>query len=517
MNMEAGVQCRCHRWPMSWSIVTTLIVFHMPASTNAFGITLKNIVRRSTSPDLERISLVSVHHTSSTNLLYRKEEGWSTFNDDLPVHSFENTNMTEPTNSKASRAMTKRTRNCHQRMWERYYRRLKRFNKMHKKSQVRQKYASNPSLNEWVTTQRQLFMTGKLSLEQVAMLNKLKFDWSPGRQRPWSARFEELKQFQSQEGHCVVPKRKNKGLHHWVNMQRSQYNSLRAGKKSYMTQERIAALTSIGFRFEPRRPGNSIWKAHLEQLREYMEKHGNCWVPHNDTTYEQLARWVSRQRIAYSRFRRGKPSSLTAERVATLRELGFVWSVKDYVWNQKLQQYRQISQQHSNHNSTVGQDLARWMKTQKREFIKYQNKIRSSLTEDRIKALRSANFPLEDPNHVAYTSWLERFEQLRAYKEENGSCHIPQRYTANPQLALFVKAQRYHYQRMIEGKKCSITPERVEMLDSIGFEWKAPPFSRGLQRKSFQKDANDQTPFNPIDHDTFLRDAWRKRFQRYND
>jgi len=54
--------------------------------------------------------------------------------------------------------------------------------------------------------------------------------------------------------------------------------------------------------------------------------------------------------------------------------------------------------------------------------------------------------------------------------------------TANPQLGTWVHTQRRQYKLMIEGKKSSMTQEKAQALDSIGFFWAAKPSSRSVNR-----------------------------------
>ena len=50
---------------------------------------------------------------------------------------------------------------------------------------------------------------------------------------------------------------------------------------------------------------------------------------------------------------------------------------------------------------------------------------------------------------------------------------VPQRYQSNPQLGTWVHTQRRQYKLMKEGKKSSMTEEKVKDLDAMGFEWEA--------------------------------------------
>jgi hypothetical protein len=72
-------------------------------------------------------------------------------------------------------------------------------------------------------------------------------------------------------------------------------------------------------------------------------------------------------------------------------------------------------------------------------------------------------------NHSS--AWNERFNELLEYKKHNGDCLVPQRYPQNPQLGVWVNKQRAEYKLFKEGKKSSMTKERIQALESVGFIW----------------------------------------------
>ena len=68
--------------------------------------------------------------------------------------------------------------------------------------------------------------------------------------------------------------------------------------------------------------------------------------------------------------------------------------------------------------------------------------------------------------------WNEWFEQMRKFKVEFGHCRMPWQYAANPKLGGWVHTQRCNYKLYQEGKPRSpITAERIQELESIGFDW----------------------------------------------
>jgi hypothetical protein len=71
--------------------------------------------------------------------------------------------------------------------------------------------------------------------------------------------------------------------------------------------------------------------------------------------------------------------------------------------------------------------------------------------------------------------WEIRLTQLADYKKESGNLLIPIRYKKNPSLGKFVHNTREQYKlyhkQTPEGykKKCSLTAERIQQLEEIGF------------------------------------------------
>lgn len=74
-------------------------------------------------------------------------------------------------------------------------------------------------------------------------------------------------------------------------------------------------------------------------------------------------------------------------------------------------------------------------------------------------------------------SWEERISTLKAFKAENGHLLIPIRYKPNPSLGKFIHNTREQYKlfhnKTKKGykKKCSLTAERIQELEDLGFVW----------------------------------------------
>jgi hypothetical protein len=61
---------------------------------------------------------------------------------------------------------------------------------------------------------------------------------------------------------------------------------------------------------------------------------------------------------------------------------------------------------------------------------------------------------------------------LADYREIHGHCNDPKSYSTNSKLGLWVNNQRSLYRLHMDGNSSSMTPSRIQALDSLGFEWK---------------------------------------------
>ena len=134
------------------------------------------------------------------------------------------------------------------------------------------------------------------------------------------------------------------------------------------------------------------------------------------------------------------------------------------------------------------------------------------MTDERVMALEDVGFIWDSHG----SAWMERWNELADYNNKNGHCNVPSNYAPNPQLATWVKVrlvvsisksqllissqythcfrscsvynwlqcQRRQYKLFCSGKTAAnMDPERIQKLESIGFEWEL----RSHSNKSFVK------------------------------
>ena len=143
--------------------------------------------------------------------------------------------------------------------WESRFDELKDYKEKYGDCAVPNNYPPNKRLGSFVKKQREdyrLYNSGKhspMNPERIKRLESLGFAWTVTNREyyhdSWTRRFEELKEFRVQHGHCFVPRTypENQKLAYWVERQRQDYRNLQKGKPSKMTVDRIGVLESAGF------------------------------------------------------------------------------------------------------------------------------------------------------------------------------------------------------------------------------------------------------------------------------
>ena len=108
------------------------------------------------------------------------------------------------------------------------------------------RYAENPKLGTWVSTQRRQYKkfqqdpsTSSMTQERIERLQSIGFEWDP-LSAEWGTKFNELVAYKDTHGgSCNVPRgdyAENPQLGTWVNKQRTQYKKFQQDlSTSYMT------------------------------------------------------------------------------------------------------------------------------------------------------------------------------------------------------------------------------------------------------------------------------------------
>ena len=212
--------------------------------------------------------------------------------------------------------------------WDKKFAELKEFKQRYGHCNVSRRDTEYAQLRVWVTTQK--FEYGKkcagkascISDDRIKALESIGFDWGSRLCLKWQERYDELKDFKQEFGHCnVTPgNERHQKLRVWIYNQRREYKKKLREKPSQMSSERIKALENIGFVWNM--DYDTKWQQRFQELVEFNKKHGHMKVP-LDKKNKQLGQWVKHQKYQYRKKSLGKESFITDERVAALEKIGF--------------------------------------------------------------------------------------------------------------------------------------------------------------------------------------------------
>ena len=235
-----------------------------------------------------------------------------------------------------------------------------------------------------------------LSKEKLETLQSMGFSWET-RSSMWDRRYQQLREFQKNHGHCHVPARKYPQLGVFVQNQRQEFRRYLAGNYTALTKERIDLLQLI--KFEWARSQELTWEERRGDLEEYWQKVGNSDVPQDYAKNVQLGQWAMNQRTLYRLRNSGEQTGLTSERVQKLEVVDFKWKYREERWYVMLNRLKQYQEENGHleieGSDTENSDLRQWLNEQR---YYYRNEYTSRLPQERIEALEE----------IPYFSWRRR-------------------------------------------------------------------------------------------------------------
>lgn len=169
----------------------------------------------------------------------------------------------------------------------------------------------------------------------------------------------------------------------WLNRQRR----IRDGKvKGGLTEERIRALDAIGMSWLDL--GEERWNRNFRALKAYYNQHGDLDVPQTYVTSDgiRLGQFVKNMRFHRdTKYRK----CLTPSRVIQLTQMGMIWDVDEYRWQENYKAAKAYYQEYGNltpikrYVSPTGVKLGVWLSYQRQKYAK------GSLSEEKIEKLEA--------------------------------------------------------------------------------------------------------------------------------
>jgi hypothetical protein len=197
-------------------------------------------------------------------------------------------------------------------------------------------------------------------------------------------------------------------------------------------------------------PARVTWEERVHQLTVYKQQCGDLLIPIRFKLNRSLGKFVHNTREQYKLYHKQTPEgykkkcSLTAERIAQLDALGFVWSTdrtkhQNDDWQSRLLQLKVYKDSHGHclvpHGYREDPSFAEWVHRQRTTFasmIKEEdgnetddennnrgtlnNNVCSTNLKERMDQLRDMGFNFT----VHSDKWIDHWQLLKEYKEKNG-------------------------------------------------------------------------------------------------
>jgi len=317
-----------------------------------------------------------------------------------------------------------------------------------------------------------------LNAERIERLAELGFEFQLTESVPWEMRFNELVEFKAIHGHCKVPRgyKENIKLSEWVHMQRKNYRK----RLPSIMGERFEKLDNLGFLWDIKK-ANPTFETRMEQLRDFRREHGHLYVPPPPLVTNQQRSLEGSNIGALD----GEPSM--DDEMPGGMDMG----------EEGNEMTLSIDDEEGTGSGSVPEEeectdpevmsFRRWVQRQRDEYNTcYLLGKKSSLDRVRVKKLEELGFSFErvqkprgpyiqhghsgrraDPD-----KYKSRIEKLRIVKEICGDCNKAREIFPDDQILLdWMKAQRKQWKNWQEGRKSSLTTERRQQLEELGFAW----------------------------------------------
>ena len=329
----------------------------------------------------------------------------------------------------------------------------------------------------------------------------------------WDIMYENAKAYYEKNGDLEIPAtyftEDGYSLGLWINTQRGLYRGTHNGKP--LTQMQIDALNAIGMRWQS--IGELSWERYYEAAKKYYEENGNLLAPYSYVNENgiNIGQWLVTQRMAKKNGIR--KWGFSEERSARLDEIGMVWDVPDYLWEENYEAAVRYHRENGDldvpakYVDSEGICLGVWLDSMR----KSRRTDSSSLTAEQISRLDKLGMSWDDRNN---RKWNDMFRELTEYYKDNNNFNIPVSYKTKNGACLdtWVERQRILYR---DGK---LSDARIEKLKSINFVFDATS-SRWEEKYLLLKKYYDEHGNTDISDDLTVSSAsiktWISRQKKY--
>ena len=168
-----------------------------------------------------------------------------------------------------------------------------------------------------------------------------------------------------------------------------------------------------------------------------------------------------------------------------MSDVGFVWDVLEAQWLERLEELKKYKREHGDTLVPRKHSLGSWVWWQRRDYKIYVEKrklrdeshnleakeveriekLSTGMNETRMQILKDVDF-IWDPKEYL---WNLKYEELRDWITLNGDGAIRTRKKNNSSLETWAARQRKMYRQFCNGETTSLTEERIQKLQAVGF------------------------------------------------
>lgn len=218
---------------------------------------------------------------------------------------------------------------------------------------------------------------------------------------------------------------------------------------------------------------------------------------------ETLGVWVQHIRSQYKQIKNkqnngDRVGSLDERRVSALKSIGFVWDARENLWEMKFQELVKYKEENGDCNvPTAKTELGRWVNAQRvsyQEQLNNPNSKSGGISKEHIERLEKLGFVWKFRKTMC---WDDRYKQLVLFRQQHGHTMVPQHYLKDRHFGRWISKQREQYRLLKSNKPSQITPERIELLDRLGFIWDAKNW-RDMKRAMDNSHGTAPIPYKDV-------------------
>ncbi|TKG95099.1 hypothetical protein EYV94_10315 [Puteibacter caeruleilacunae] len=289
-------------------------------------------------------------------------------------------------------------------------------------------------------------------IDQAIEKYKATRDMTTYKEQLWLSRYITLVDYARKNGNADLPTKSKdqQSMGYWIGRQRKKIGN------NTIEPDREELLKLIGF--NSRLKELLDWDEMFEKLVEYKNKYGNVSLS-EDIVGSQVYTWYHNQRHMYWQ---GK---LDYDRLRRFREIGI--DMKHQTLNLWLEKFIELvafknKNGHCKLRKSLGASQALIA------FAQRQRRYKNTIPADRVRKLNQIGFIWGYNNlrsslnrERGFQHWMERYDELKSYKEEFGTCSISKKNKPYRSLWAWISEQR--------RRRRDLSKEQVKLLKEIDF------------------------------------------------